>query len=66
MEIIFKSNFFAINNKSGKRAIVPSSFMISTITPAGSNPAIRAKSIAASVCPALRKTPPAFAFKGKI
>ena len=59
-------NFSAIKNKSFNRAIVPSSFMISTITPAGSNPASRAKSIAASVCPALRNTPPLLALRGKI
>jgi hypothetical protein len=46
--------------------MVPSSFMISTSTPAGLNPASRAKSIAASVCPALRNTPPFFALRGKI
>ena len=44
----------------------PSSFIISTITPAGSNPAKRAKSIAASVCPVRLKTPPSFATNGKI
>ena len=51
---------------SGRRAIVPSSFSISTITPAGSNPASLAKSIAASVCPFRLSTPPAFALRGKI
>ena len=40
--------------------------MISTITDAGSKPAILAKSQPASVCPALLNTPPAFAFKGKM
>ena len=40
--------------------------MISTITPAGCKPAKRAKSIAASVCPVLRKTPPSFATNGNI
>ena len=40
--------------------------MISTINPAGCKLAKRAKSIAASVCPVLLKTPPSFAFKGKI
>jgi len=40
--------------------------MISTITPADLNPAKRAKSIAASVCPVRRKTPPCLAIKGKI
>ena len=36
------------------------------MTPAGSNPASLAKSIAASVCPFLLSTPPAFALSGKI
>ena len=40
--------------------------MISTITPAGSNPAKRAKSMAASVCPVLLNTPPSLALNGKI
>ena len=40
--------------------------MISTIKPAGSNPANLLKSTAASVCPALLKTPPAFALSGNI
>ena len=35
--------------KSGKRDMVPSSFWISQMIPAGSQPAIRAKSTAASV-----------------
>ncbi len=46
--------------------MLPSSFMISTITPAGFNPANLAKSMAASVCPVLRNTPPSLATKGKI
>ena len=46
--------------------MVPSSFKISTITPASSNPAILERSTAASVCPARRNTPPFFARKGKI
>ena len=37
--------------RSGTRAIVPSSFMISQTTPAGLRPARRARSTAASVCP---------------
>ena len=40
------------------RAIVPSSFMISQITPAGFSPASRARSTEPSVCPARRSTPP--------
>ena len=59
-------NFLAISKSSGVLAIEPSSFKISTITPADSNPARRAKSIAASVCPALLKTPPFLALSGKI
>ena len=50
--------------KSGSRAIVPSSFMISQITPEGSRPARRARSIEASVWPARRRTPPALAWSG--
>ena len=46
------------------RAIVPSSFMTSQITPAGNRPAIVARSTAASVCPARRRTPPSLAFNG--
>ena len=44
----------------------PSSFIISTISPAGSKPANLLKSTAASVCPALLNTPPALALKGNI
>jgi hypothetical protein len=39
--------------------------MISQITPAGLRPASRAKSTAASVCPARCNTPPGRALKGK-
>ena len=46
--------------------MLPSSFIISTITPAGCKPAKRAKSIAASVCPVLLRTPPSLAINGKI
>ena len=66
IEISFRSNFFAISLSCGKRAMLPSSFIISTKTPAGSNPAKRAISMVASVCPVRRKTPPFFAFNGKI
>src|ERR671910_86602 len=52
-------------SRSGTRAIVPSSFMISQITPAGLNPARRARSTAASVCPARCRTPPGLARNGK-
>ena len=66
METNFKSNFLATSTNCGKRAMLPSSFMISTITPAGLKPAKRAKSIAASVCPVRRKTPPCLAVRGNI
>jgi len=46
------------------RAISPSSRMISQMTPAGYNPARRARSTAASVCPARTRTPPCLARKG--
>ena len=52
--------------RSSLLAIVPSSFIISQITPAGSSPASFDKSHAASVCPALLRTPPSMAFNGKI
>src|SRR5215217_4341135 len=51
-------------SKSGTRAMVPSSFMISQITPAGLKPASLARSTAASVWPARCRTPPSFARKG--
>ena len=51
--------------RSGTRAIVPSSFMISQTTPAGFRPASRARSTAASVCPARWSTPPSRARSGK-
>ena len=51
--------------RSLRRAIVPSSFMISQITPAGVSPASRAMSTAASVWPARTSTPPSRATSGK-
>jgi hypothetical protein len=57
---------FANRVSSGTRAIVPFSFMISQITPAGYSPAIRARSTAASVCPVRTSTPPARAFSGNM
>ena len=42
----------------GQRAIVPSAFIISQMTPDGNSPASRARSTAASVCPARTSTPP--------
>ena len=50
--------------RSGSRAMVPSSFMISQITPAGLSPARRARSTAASVWPARTSTPPSLATSG--
>src|SRR5215208_2829355 len=52
-------------SRSGTRAIVPSSFMISQMTPAGLSPASRERSTAASVWPARCSTPPGRALKGK-
>ena len=46
--------------------MVPSSFMISQITPAGVSPAMRARSTAASVWPARTSTPPSRARSGKM
>ena len=50
---------------SGRRAMVPSSFMISQITAAGYSPALRAKSTEASVWPARTSVPPLRAISGK-
>ena len=52
-------------SRSGSRAIVPSSFMISQITAAGVRPAMRARSQPASVWPARISTPPSCACSGK-
>ena len=52
-------------SRSGTRAMVPSSFMISQITPAEYRPASRARSTAASVWPVRSSTPPARARRGK-
>jgi len=52
--------------RSGTRAIVPSSFMISQMTAAGVSPAIFARSTDASVWPARFSTPPFFARSGKV
>src|SRR3954468_18083147 len=64
--IILRSCLRQYSSRSGTRAIVPSSFMISQITPAGLSPARRARSTAASVCPVRSSTPPALAFSGKM
>ena len=50
--------------RSGRRAIEPSGFRISQITPAGRSPAKRARSTLASVCPTRRSTPPRCARSG--
>ena len=42
---------------------MPSSFITSQITPAGFSPASRARSTAASVCPARSSTPPGAALQ---
>ena len=51
--------------RSARRAMVPSSFMISQITPAALRPASRAMSTAASVWPVRTRTPPSRATRGK-
>src|SRR3990167_9282124 len=56
----------ANSSSSGRRDMVPSSFMISQITPLGSKPPMRARSQAASVWPARASTPPGWAISGKI
>ena len=52
--------------KSGSRAMLPSSFIISQMTAVGEPPANKAKSQPASVCPERMRTPPGCAIKGKI
>ena len=52
--------------RSGSRAMVPSSFMISQITAEGVQPASAARSQPASVWPARMSTPPSTACSGKI
>ncbi len=66
MVIISSLCRFANFVSSGTRAIEPSSFMISQITPAGYSPPIRARSTAASVCPARTSTPPDSARSGNM
>src|SRR2546428_595867 len=51
--------------RSGMRAMVPSSFITSQITPAGISPASRQRSTLPSVCPARTSTPPLRARSGK-
>ena len=57
---------FAKRASCGTRAMDPSSFMISQITPAGYSPAMRARSTAASVWPARTRTPPSRARSGNM
>ncbi len=57
--------FFANSISSGTLAIVPSSLMISQMTPAGYSLASFARSTEPSVCPALCNTPPGLALRGK-
>lgn len=66
MVMIFNLCFFANSKRSGVRAMVPSSLMISQMTPAGSRPARRARSTAASVWPARFRTPISRARRGKM
>ena len=56
----------ANTSRSGSRAIVPSSFMISQQSPTSSSPARRHRSTVASVCPARFSTPPLRASSGNI
>ena len=63
---IFSPCCWANTSRSGSRAIVPSSFMISQITEAGESPAIADRSQPASVWPARISTPPSCACSGKM
>src|SRR6266545_1355502 len=66
---VVRSTSFSVRRRysirSATRAIVPSSFITSHTTPAGLRPARRARSTAASVCPARSSTPPGRALSGK-
>ena len=62
--IIFRPWRSQYSARSGTRAIEPSSFITSQITPAGISPARRARSTLASVWPARSSTPPGLAFSG--
>src|SRR5471030_607140 len=53
-------------SSSVRRAMVPSSYITSQITPLGSKPAMRARSQAASVWPARARVPPGWAISGKM
>ena len=63
---ILRSCSLANSIRSGRRAIVPSSLMISQITDAGDRPAICVRSQPASVWPARISTPPFWARSGKM
>ena len=60
----FRRCFLANFSNCGRRAIVPSSFMISQRMPTGRQPASVARSTAASVWPARWSTPPGRARSG--
>src|SRR5512132_2113790 len=64
MVAIFSPWNWAKRIRSGVRAIVPSSFMTSQMTPDGVRPARRAMSTPASVWPARTSTPPSRASSG--
>ncbi len=66
MEPIFSPCSRANISSSGRRAMLPSGFRISTSTPAGSSPASMARSTPASVWPARVSTPPGWAISGKM
>ena len=63
-ESIFRWCAWQNSSNWGMRAMLPSGFMISQITPEGSSPASRARSTEASVCPARTSTPPSRARNG--
>jgi hypothetical protein len=63
--MIFRPWRAANSSSCGRRAIVPSSFMISQMTAEGLSPAMRARSTDASVCPGRTSTPPFLARRGK-
>ena len=60
----FHSHSSARRRSSGSRAMLPSSLIISIRAAAGNRPARRAKSTAASVCPARCSTPRSCAYSG--
>src|SRR3989442_912698 len=63
IEAIFRPWRLLNSSRSGSRAMLPSSFMISHSTAAGWSPASCARSQHASVCPARASTPPACAIR---